>query len=157
MGIGSIGFSELVVIFVIVLVFFGPRRFPEIARSMGHAMREFRRSLNQIRRELEEADPRSSIPGRDLLNDIRSGRSGNWLDSTPNGRRSAGSSTPGERSAPASQKTGEAGAAGTSRESVPVPNPADPDQLPMFDAGPAPRGTPPDEGDAGPATDTSSG
>lgn len=80
MGIGSLGFSELIVIFVIVLVFFGPRRFPEIARSMGHAMREFRRSLNQIQRELEEADPRSSIPGRDFLNDIRSGKPGKWLD-----------------------------------------------------------------------------
>jgi sec-independent protein translocase protein TatA len=80
MGIGSIGFSELAVIFIIVLVFFGPRRFPEIARSMGHAMREFRRSLNQIQRELEDADPRSAIPGRDLLKDIRSGRTGRWLD-----------------------------------------------------------------------------
>lgn len=64
MGIGSLGFSEMVVIFVIILIFFGPRRFPEIARSLGHAMREFRRSLNQIQRELEEADPRSTIPGR---------------------------------------------------------------------------------------------
>jgi sec-independent protein translocase protein TatA len=65
MGIGSLGFSELAVIFLIVLVFFGPRRFPEIARSLGHAMREFRRSLNQIQRELEDADPRSAIPGRE--------------------------------------------------------------------------------------------
>ncbi len=35
MGLGSIGISELVVIFTIVLVFFGPKRFPEIARPMG--------------------------------------------------------------------------------------------------------------------------
>lgn len=62
MGIGSFGFSEMLVIFVIVLVFFGPRRLPEIARSLGHAMREFRRSLNQIQRELEEADPRTAFP-----------------------------------------------------------------------------------------------
>ncbi|MDT8435604.1 MAG: twin-arginine translocase TatA/TatE family subunit [Gemmatimonadota bacterium] len=57
MGFGSLGISELLVIFVIVLVFFGPRRMPEIARSLGSAMREFRRSLNQIQREFEEADP----------------------------------------------------------------------------------------------------
>lgn len=65
MGIGSLGFSEMVVIFLIILIFFGPRRFPEIARSLGHAMREFRRSLNQIQRELEDADPRTVMPGRD--------------------------------------------------------------------------------------------
>lgn len=61
MGIGNLGISELLVIFVIVLVFFGPRRMPEIARSLGSAMREFRRSLNQIQREFEEADPRSAL------------------------------------------------------------------------------------------------
>ncbi len=90
MGFGSLGFSELAVIFIIVLVFFGPRRFPEIARSMGSAMREFRRSLNQIQRELEEVDPRKDIPGKDILddlrsgkemlNDLRSGKPGKWLD-----------------------------------------------------------------------------
>jgi len=80
MGFGSLGFSELLVIFVIVLVFFGPRRFPEVARSLGSAMREFRRSLNQIQRELEDADPRKDLPGRELLDEIRSAKAGNWLD-----------------------------------------------------------------------------
>ena len=61
MGFGSLGISELLVIFVVVLVFFGPKRMPEVARSLGTAMREFRRSLNQIQRELEEADPTSEL------------------------------------------------------------------------------------------------
>ena len=61
MGFGSLGISELLVIFVVVLVFFGPKRMPEVARSLGSAMREFRRSLNQIQRELEEADPTSDL------------------------------------------------------------------------------------------------
>ena len=86
--------TELVAIFIIVLVAFGPRRFPEIARSMGSAMREFRRSLNQIQRELEEVDLRKDIPGKDILNDIRSGKPGNWLD--PN-RTSVPTATPGAR------------------------------------------------------------
>ncbi len=132
MGIGSIGISELVVIFIIVLVFFGPRRFPEIARSMGHAMREFRRSLNQIQRELEDADPRRSIPGRDLLGDIRSGRTGKWLDPNRSSGGAASSApragTPPTRDVPESgpQRTGEdpAGEAPGSSE-----------QIPMFDAG----------------------
>ena len=61
MGFGSLGISELLAIFVVVLVFFGPKRMPEVARSLGSAMREFRRSLNQIQRELEEADPMSEL------------------------------------------------------------------------------------------------
>ena len=110
MGIGSLGFSEIIVIFVIVLVFFGPRRFPEIARSMGHAMREFRRSLNQIQRELEDADPRSSIPGRDFLTDL--GKPSTWLD--PNKPASgAASSTTEARPEPPADSSGEASATST--------------------------------------------
>jgi len=60
-GIGNLGWAEILVIAVFVLIFFGPQRLPEVARSMGHAMREFRRSLNQIQRELEEADPRTHV------------------------------------------------------------------------------------------------
>lgn len=57
MGIGSLGFAEMAIIFVIALIVFGPRRLPELGRSLGTAMRDFRRSLNQIQRELEDADP----------------------------------------------------------------------------------------------------
>ena len=125
MGIGSLGISEMAVIFVIVLVFFGPRRFPEIARSMGSAMREFRRSLNQIQRELEEVDPRRDIPGKDILDDIRSGKPGDWLDPNRPGP-AAQEGRPGARTVPETtepQVTGEAAV-----------GPADGDeQLPMFE------------------------
>ena len=136
MGIGSLGITELMAIFIIVLVFFGPRRFPEIARSMGSAMREFRRSLNQIQRELEEVDIRKDLPGKDILDDIRSGKPGNWLD--PNKTTVPGTATPGARSAPEApgpeatepQATGEAAGAAVD---VP-PAPEDPgEQLPLFE------------------------
>lgn len=61
MGIGNVGLTEMVIIFVIALVVFGPKRLPEIGRSLGSAMREFRRSLNQIQREIEQANPAESI------------------------------------------------------------------------------------------------
>lgn len=61
MGIGNVGLTEMVIIFVIALVVFGPRRLPEIGRSLGSAMREFRRSLNQIQREIEQANPAESL------------------------------------------------------------------------------------------------
>lgn len=131
MGIGSLGMTELVAIFIIVLVAFGPRRFPEIARSMGSAMREFRRSLNQIQRELEEVDPRKDIPGKDILNDIRSGKPGNWLD--PN-RTSVPTPTPGARSAPEAPAPGPGpGPEITGEAEMSAEPSADVEQLPMFD------------------------
>ncbi len=55
MGIGNFGFSEILLIVVMVLVFFGPQRMPEIARGLGKAMREFRKGMNEVKRELEQA------------------------------------------------------------------------------------------------------
>jgi len=56
MGFGNLGISEMLVIGVFVLIFFGPRRMPEIARSLGKAMREFKKGVNEIQRELDIAD-----------------------------------------------------------------------------------------------------
>ena len=56
MGLGNFATWEMLVIWMFVLVFFGPRRMPEIARSLGKAMREFKKGVNEIQRELEVAD-----------------------------------------------------------------------------------------------------
>jgi len=140
MGFGSLGFSELLVIFVIVLVFFGPRRFPEVARSLGSAMREFRRSLNQIQRELEDADPRKDLPGREFLNDIRSAKAGDWLD--PNRPRTPGEperTREADGAGAASAGGGIAGAAASAGAEGP-PSGADADeQLPMFEGAAEPE------------------
>jgi sec-independent protein translocase protein TatA len=51
---GSIGTPELIVIFVIALVVFGPRRLPELGRSLGKAIAEFKRATSELQRTLEE-------------------------------------------------------------------------------------------------------
>ncbi len=51
---GSIGFPELILIFVIALLLFGPRKLPEIGRSIGRALGEFRRASNDLKRTIEE-------------------------------------------------------------------------------------------------------
>lgn len=56
MGFGNLGIWEILIISVLVLIFFGPRRLPEIARSAGKAIREFKKGLNEIQRELELAE-----------------------------------------------------------------------------------------------------
>ena len=47
----GIGMTELMVVFVIGLVVLGPKRLPELARSLGKSMAEFRRASNEMRRE----------------------------------------------------------------------------------------------------------
>jgi len=43
---GSIGMPELIVIFVIALVVFGPSKLPDLGKSLGQAIRGFRRAMN---------------------------------------------------------------------------------------------------------------
>ncbi|MGH2786012.1 MAG: twin-arginine translocase TatA/TatE family subunit [Actinomycetota bacterium] len=54
MGFGNIGIGELMVIFLVVMVIFGPKRLPEIARNMGKFMRDFRRETNAAIKELKD-------------------------------------------------------------------------------------------------------
>lgn len=50
---GQIGMSELLVILVIVLLVFGPRKLPELARGIGKAMNEFKRAADDVKQELQ--------------------------------------------------------------------------------------------------------
>ena len=54
MGLGNLGFTELMVILVIVLVLFGARRVPEIGASIGKGIREFKKNINDVDREVRE-------------------------------------------------------------------------------------------------------
>jgi sec-independent protein translocase protein TatA len=50
---GSIGGPELILIFVIALLIFGPRKLPELGRAIGRGIGEFRRAANELRDSLE--------------------------------------------------------------------------------------------------------
>jgi TatA/E family protein of Tat protein translocase len=51
---GTLGGPELLLILVIALIVFGPRKLPEIGKSMGKMMAEFRRASNDFKRTIEE-------------------------------------------------------------------------------------------------------
>ena len=48
MGIGGLGFGEMVLIFAVLLLLFGAKRLPELASGMGKGIRDFKRSLNGL-------------------------------------------------------------------------------------------------------------
>jgi TatA/E family protein of Tat protein translocase len=50
---GPIGVQEMIAIFIIALVLFGPRKLPELARTLGKAISEFRRAKNELKASLE--------------------------------------------------------------------------------------------------------
>lgn len=51
---GPIGMPEMVIIMVIALIVFGPRKLPELGRSLGRSLGEFKRASNELRHTLEE-------------------------------------------------------------------------------------------------------
>ena len=51
---GSIGMPELIIIFVIALIIFGPRKLPELGKSLGKSLAEFKRASNELKTTLEE-------------------------------------------------------------------------------------------------------
>ena len=51
---GPIGMPELIIILVIALIIFGPRKLPELGRSLGKSIGEFKRASNELRSTLEE-------------------------------------------------------------------------------------------------------
>ncbi len=56
--LGNLGFPELLIIMVVILLLFGAKRIPEIAGSMGKGIKEFKKNINEATREVT-SDPKS--------------------------------------------------------------------------------------------------
>lgn len=57
MGLGQIGFTEILILLVVVLLLFGAKRIPEIAGSFGKGITEFKRNLNDAQKAITETPP----------------------------------------------------------------------------------------------------
>ena len=51
---GSIGMPELIIILVIALIIFGPRKLPELGKSLGRSLNEFKRASQDLQNTLEQ-------------------------------------------------------------------------------------------------------
>jgi TatA/E family protein of Tat protein translocase len=51
---GSVGVPELIIIFTIALIIFGPRKLPELGKSLGKSLAEFKRASNELKSTLDE-------------------------------------------------------------------------------------------------------
>ena len=70
---GNLGFPELLIIMVVILLLFGAKRIPEIAGSMGKGIREFKKNINDATREVAaetkpplESDTQSRLTSAEL-------------------------------------------------------------------------------------------
>ena len=80
----NVGPLEIAVVLIIVLIIFGPKRLPELGKSMGHGIREFRSSISgdkdkdspeEKRQELQAsqaaaADPAASKPAEPVEGEV---------------------------------------------------------------------------------------
>ena len=51
---GSIGTQEIIIIFIIALIVFGPRKLPELGKTIGKGLAEFKKASNELRNTWEE-------------------------------------------------------------------------------------------------------
>jgi len=63
---GNLGFSELMIILLVVLLVFGAKRLPEIGSSIGKGIREFKRSISDAGDAINAPDERTQLPPRSI-------------------------------------------------------------------------------------------
>jgi TatA/E family protein of Tat protein translocase len=80
---GSLGMQEIIIIFVIALIVFGPRKLPEIGKTLGKGLAEFKKASNELKQtwedevqldkakqSIDEIVSDSTIKPAEVLNDI---------------------------------------------------------------------------------------
>ena len=65
LGIGSLGGQEMIIIFLIVLLLFGAKKLPELARGVGKSMGEFKKAREDFEREITKSEDEVKTPTRD--------------------------------------------------------------------------------------------
>ncbi len=102
---GPVGVPEMIFIFLLALVLFGPKKLPELGRTVGRAISEFRRAQNELKATLQHHMnelERESETVREVTRSFNSGYS-NYYDSYNYDSRTYGTETQESIAPPASQ------------------------------------------------------
>src|SRR5215470_8052430 len=67
---GQLGFSEMLMIFVIALLVFGPKKLPELGKSLGKGIREFKKATDELKSNWEDHVKDITEPLNDVKRDI---------------------------------------------------------------------------------------
>jgi sec-independent protein translocase protein TatA len=68
---GQLGFSEMLVIFIVALLVFGPKKLPELGKSLGKGIREFRKATDDLKSTWEEQVREVENPVKEVTRDIQ--------------------------------------------------------------------------------------
>ena len=67
---GQLGFQELLIIFVIALLVFGPKKLPELGKSLGKGLREFKKATEDLKSNWEDQMKEVEEPLKETAKDI---------------------------------------------------------------------------------------
>ena len=119
--IGPLGMQEMLIILVVALIVFGPRKLPQIGKTLGRSIAEFRRTSNELRSTLERevqmeefraARDEASDLGKNLKDDMREGLDPKAGKAPEKAAQTAANEGSGG-AAPASEADGEAAGGGS--------------------------------------------
>lgn len=138
---GSLGMPELLFILVLALLLFGPKRLPEIGRTIGKGMAEFRKATNDFKRTIEteialEEAPKRPLPGPAVARPGAPGTPGGEI--RPPGSSPAAAAAEAEAAARATEGTRAPAPAPRAEPAGPEAEPAGPEAPPAGDEPPRP-------------------
>ena len=67
---GQLGFSEMLVIFIVALLVFGPKKLPELGKSLGKGIREFKKATEELKSSWEDQVKDIATPLNEVKKDI---------------------------------------------------------------------------------------
>jgi sec-independent protein translocase protein TatA len=73
--VGNLGFTEILIILLVVLLLFGAKRLPEVGASIGKGIREFKRSLSDTQEAIMGNDEPRNLPPRQPENSVEGTKS----------------------------------------------------------------------------------
>ena len=70
----GIGFQEMLIILVVVLIFFGPKRLPDLAKSLGKGIAEFKKASEEVKKGIDDAMKEETVKEEPVKEELTVGK-----------------------------------------------------------------------------------